>query len=158
MATPVFAQIQDVQITANRKKVDEQKSRVGGPVTVKTKALIYQVTVQNKRFTAIPEVQVKYAIYLADEMGGSTEKAIPVVHRGSETLTNLGPHQSVSFETKPFTLTTEELDAGYVYTTGASNRARDRVAGVWIRAYADGKMIGEYAVPSSVAKKYDWKD
>jgi hypothetical protein len=158
MALPAFGQIQDVQITANKKKLDEQKSREGGPVTVTTKEIIYLVTVQNKRFATMPEVQVKYMIFLADVQGGSTEKAVTLSHRGSETLKNLESNASITFETKAFKLSTEELDGGWYYGSGASNRARDRVSGVWIRAYADGKLIGEYTNPPSVSKKNAWKD
>jgi hypothetical protein len=158
MAFPVFAQVQDVQITATKKKLDEQKSREGGPVTVTTKEIIYLVSVQNKRFATMPEIQIKYMIFLSDEKGGSTNKPITLSHRGSETLKNLNSNASVTFETKPFKLTTEELDGGWYYGSGASGRARDKVNGVWIRAYADGKVIGEYANPSSVTKKNEWKE
>jgi hypothetical protein len=157
-AFPAFAQVQDVQITTTKKKVDEQKSRSGGPVTVTTKEIIYLVTVQNRRFVTMPEVQVKYMIFLADAQGGSTEKAVTVSHRGSETLKNLASNASVTFETKPIKLTTEELDGGWAYASGASGRARDKVSGLWIRAYADGKIIGEYANPTSVTKKNEWKE
>lgn len=155
---PAFAQINDVQITATRKKLDEQKGRQGGNTTVKTQEIVYSIAVQNKRFATMPEIQVKYMIILADAQGGSTEKAVSVSHRGSETLKNLNSNASVTFDTKPFTLTSEQLDGNWYYGSGASNRARDKVSGVWIRAYADGKLIGEYANPPSVTKKNDWKE
>ncbi len=157
-AFPAFAQLQDVQITATKKKLDEQKSRGGGPITVTTKEIVYSVTVQNKRFKMMPEVQVKYMIFLSDEQGGTTDKAVASSHKGSETLANLASNASASFETKPVKLTTEELDGGWAYTTGASGRARDKVNGIWIRAYADGKIIGEYANPTTISKKNDWKE
>lgn len=156
-AFPAFAQIQDVQISAAKKKLDEQKER-GANVTVTTKEIVFNVTVQNKRFKAMPEVQVKYMIFLSDEQGGTKEKAVATSHKGSETLTNLAPNATVSFETKPFKLTTEDLDGGWYYASGASNRARDKVNGIWIRAYSEGKIIGEYANPTTVSKKNDWKE
>jgi hypothetical protein len=155
---PAFAQIQDVQITAAKKKLDEEKTREGTNKTVITKEIVYNITVQNKRFKVMPEIQVKYMIFVDDAQGGSKEDATSKAHTGSETLTNLASNASVSFETKPFKLTTVDLDAGWYYTTGAGNRARDKANGVWIRAYADGKMIGEYANPSTVAKKNEWKE
>lgn len=36
--------------------------------------------------------------------------------------------------------------------------SKDSVAGIWFRAYAGGKLIGEYANPSTVTKKFDWKE
>lgn len=157
-AYPAFAQIQDVQITAAKKKLDEEKTREGINKTVVTKEIVYNITVQNKRFKVMPEIQVKYMIFLDDAKGGSKEDATGKTHTGSETLTNLASNASVSFETKPFKLTTVDLDAGWYYTSGAGNRARDKANGVWIRAYADGKMIGEYANPSTITKKNEWKE
>jgi hypothetical protein len=156
---PVFGQLQDVAITAQKKRLDQQKERVDGNATVTTQELIYVIGVQNKRFQPQPQVVVKYAIYLEDEKGGSTEKGVARAHRGEETLKDLAANATVTFETKPFQLSKEELDAGWVYTSGAGSRAKDRVQGIWIRAYdASGKMIGEYANPSTVAKKNVWKD
>lgn len=155
---PAFAQLQDVQITAAKKKLDEQKGRADGNKTVITKEIVYNVTVQNKRFKVMPEIQVKYMIFLEMSQAGSSEKAVASSHRGSQTLTNLASNASVSFETKPFALTTVDMDAGWYYETGAGNRARDKVNGIWIRAYSEGKIIGEYANPSTLSKKNDWKE
>ncbi len=157
MAFPAFAQLQDVQITAAKKKLDEQKQR-GENVTVTTKEIVYNVTVQNKRFKTMPEVQVKYMIFLSDEQAGSTERAVATSHRGSEILKDLASNATVTFETKPFKLTTEDLDGGWSYNSGAAARARDKVHGIWIRAYAEGKIIGEYANPTTLSKKNDWKE
>lgn len=157
-AFPAFAQIQDVQITASKKKLDEDKSREGTNKTVITKEIAYNITLQNKRFKVMPEVQVKYMIFVSDEKGGSTDGAATNAHTGSETLKDIASNATVSFETKSFKLTTVDLDAGWYYTTGAGNRARDKANGIWIRAYADGKIIGEYANPSTISKKNDWKE
>lgn len=147
----------DVAITVTKKKLDEEKSRDGNK-TITTKELGYNITVQNKRFKTMPEIQVKYMIFLTDERAGSTQDGVTKPHTGSETLTNLASNASVSFETKPIKISTEDLDAGWYYTSGAGNRARDKVNGVWVRAFADGKIIGEYANPSTIAKKNTWKD
>lgn len=157
-ASPAFAQLQDVQITATKKRLDEQKQRADGNKTITTKDVTYTVSVQNKRFNVQPEIIVKYRIFLENEAAGSTADGVIKTHKGSETLTNLAANATATFETKPFQLTTEDLDGGWYYATGATNRAKDKVKGIWIRAYADGKIIGEYANPSTISKKNDWKD
>ena len=149
--------MQDVQIIATKKKLDEQKEREGGNKTITTKEIIYNVSVQNKTFKPIPEVQIKYMIFLTDSKGGSNATAVESAHTGSETLKNLASQATTNFETKSIKLTQEDLDAGWYYTTGANNRARDKVNGVWIRAYVDGKMVGEYANPTTI-KKNTWKE
>lgn len=156
MTSSAFAQMQDVQITATKKKRDEQKEREGN-ITITTKEIIYNIAVQNKTFKPIAELQVKYMVFLSDSQGGNTGGPVDAAHTGSETLKNLNGQGTVNFETKPIKLMTEDLDAGWVYGSGAGNRAKDKVNGVWIRAYVDGKMVGEYANPSTV-KKNTWKE
>lgn len=158
MALPAFGQIKEVEIKADRKKLDEQKGRHGGNKTVTIKEIVYSVSVTNKQFKAIPELQVKYMLFFENADAGSTEQAASNSQRGTETLSNLQPHAAVNFETKPFKLATVELDAGWVYDSGASNRSRDKANGIWIRAYSEGRLVGEYANPSTVAKKNTWKD
>ncbi len=158
LVTPVHAQMQDVKITASRKKLDETKSREGGNITVTTKEYSYEVTVQNTTFRPIPEITVKYMVFLTDSKSGSTEGAMQKAHTGKETLKDVASRAKVSFGTKPIKLSTEDLDAGWYYATGAENRARDKTNGIWIRAYVDGNMVGEYANPSTIAKKNDWKE
>lgn len=158
IAFPSFAQIQDVKITATQKKLDEEKSRGMGAVTLTSKEIVYLISVQNKRFSAIPELHIKYMIFISDAQGGSTEKAVTISHLGSDTLKNLNANTSVSIETKPFVLTSEQLAPGVSYLSGASNRIRDKIEGVWIKAFADGKIVGEFASPPSISKKNDWKE
>jgi Zn-dependent alcohol dehydrogenase len=157
VTSSVQAQLRDIEIRVARTKLDEAKER-GGNKTITTKEVAYKVTVQSKTFKAISQIDVKYMIFYTAPQAGSTEKPSVLSHQGTETLTNIGGNSSVTFETKPFKLVTEDLDAGWYYTTGGANRAKDAVAGVWIRAYADGKLIGEYANPSTTSKKYDWKE
>ena len=158
MSGQAIAQLHDVGITVAKKKLDEEKSREGGNKTVTTKEIVYTISVQNKRFKTMPEIQVKYMIFLNDEQAGSTEAGVVKAHTGSESVQNLASNASVTIETKPIRLATEDLDGGWAYYSGAGNRARDKVNGVWVRAYADGKIIGEYANPSTVTRKNTWKD
>lgn len=153
-----FAQLQDVQITATRQKLDEQKKREGGPVTITTKDIAYEITVQNKTFKPLTELQVKYMVFYLDPKPGSADKPVELSLKGAETLTNLEGNRSVSFTTKPVKLTTEELDGGWYWTGGGSSRTKDKVSGVWIRAFANGKIVGEYANPSTVSRKNEWKE
>lgn len=42
--------------------------------------------------------------------------------------------------------------------SGSSGRNKDSVKGVWIQAYIGGVRIGEYANPSTIIRKYKWKE
>jgi hypothetical protein len=158
ISTSAVAQLYDVQIVATPKKIDQQKSRKGEHATVTTKEMAYIVSVENRSFNTIEELNVKYMIFYADSQPGKSEKPIEAYHKGSQTLSNLSTYRKAQFETEPFKLEKEELDGGWYYGSGGNGRARDRVTGVWIRAYANGNLVGEYANPTTVSKNREWKD
>ena len=156
LAPALAAQSQDVRITVTRKKLDEQKEREGGNTTITTKEVAYKITVENKTFKPFENVQVKYMIFYLDPKQGSREKPVEISQSGGEALPTLAAHSSSTVETKPFKLQSAELDAGWYYADGGSNRSKDRVSGIWVRAYVDGKIVGEYTSPSTVTKN-TWK-
>ena len=158
MAASAVAQLNDIQISASPRKLDEQKDRQEGKITVTTKEIAYRITVENRSFKTIPELQVKYMIFYVDPKPDRSEKPIEAYHKGSETLTDLASNRPATFETKPFKLTKEELDAGWYWVGSGSSRTKDRVTGVWIRAYSNGKIVGEYSNPTTVSKKSEWKE
>lgn len=151
------AQLKDVEFTVTRQKLDEQKEREGGNTTITTKEVCYKVTAQNRTFKAIPELKIKYMIFYEAPQPGSNEVA-EAFHKGVETVTNFEGHRSHIFETKPFKLTTEQLDAGWYYSSGARNKAKDRVVGIWIRAYSGDDLVGEYINPTTLSRKNEFKE
>jgi hypothetical protein len=158
MATSVVAGPRDVEIGASRERLDQQKDRASGPVNVTTTEIVYGVTVTNKTFKTLPEVKVAYMIFHEESRPGDP-KPVEVSSTGSEVLANLESNRPITFTTKPIKLSKSELDAGYYWATGAKAKQKDRVTGVWIKAIApDGEVIGEYANPSTVAKKNIWKN
>jgi hypothetical protein len=52
-------QLYDVQISAMPRKLDEQQNRQGGNVTVTTKETAYKVTLENRSFKTITQLQAK---------------------------------------------------------------------------------------------------
>lgn len=152
-----MAQLSDVDITASRKKLDEQKSHEGDKTSV-TKEVVYAITLESHSFKPLTGLQVKYMIFYQDQQPGSTGKPMTAFHKGVETLAGLGVHETTTFDTTSFKLTTTELDAGWYYASGASGRAQDRVTGVWVRVYSEGKLVGEYANPPGTSKKNTWKE
>ena len=152
------AQLLDVQISVAPKKIDQQKGRKGEHSTVTTKEMAYTVMVENRSLKTFDELKVKYMIFYADSQPGRRDKPIEAHHKGSETLRNLSTHRKAQFETASFKLEKEELDGGWFYSSGGDGRARDRVTGIWVRAYTDGNLVGEYANPSTVTKNREWED
>ena len=152
------AQLQDVAITAARQRLSQGTSRPGGNLTVTTQEIIYNVTVENKTFKPITNLQVKYMIFYKDPHAGSTTKAVNLSFNGEETLPLVEANRTATFATKSMKLKSESLDGGYFYENGGASNASDKVVGLWFRAYANGKMVGEYANPTNIAKSEDWKE
>jgi hypothetical protein len=157
LVSPASAQLRDVEFTVTRQKLDEQKEREGGNTTITTKEVRYKVTAQNRTFKTIPELKIKYMVFYEAPQPGSHE-TVEAFHKGSEVITNFEGNRTSIFETKPFKLTTEQLDGGWVYTSGAKNKAKDRVVGIWIKAYSEDKLVGEYVNPSTLARKNEFKE
>lgn len=157
IAATAKAEMFDINITTARKKLDEQKSHEGDKTSV-TKEVVYTITLESHSFKPMTGLQIKYMIFYQDQQPGNTGKPITAFNKGTATLAGLGVHETANIDTTSFKLTTTELDAGWYYANGASGRAQDRVTGVWVRVYSDGKLVGEYANPPSTSKKNTWKE
>lgn len=151
------AELSDVEMSARRLKLDESKERARNE-TIKSKKIAYEITVESKSFQDIPKLEIKYMLFYSDAKPGEKDETVLASVKGSESITDLKSRSKVKLKTKPITLETVNLDGGWSYTSGASSRARDDVEGLWIRAYADGEMVGEYINPSTLDRKNDWKD
>ena len=153
----LHADLQDVAITATKKKIDESKNLAGQGAYVKTSQVVYAVTVQNKTFKELKDITIKYMVFYDKANLGEKEQPGEVSVRGEETIPVIGKSGTTKFETKPISLTTASLESGWSFDSGAKNYAKDRIAGVWFRAYSGDKIIGEYANPSSMASRV-WKN
>ena len=152
-----IAALSDVEISATRKKLDEQKANNSFSVTT-TKEIAYTVTVKSKSFKPLSNLEVRYLIFFENSQLGTTEGASERVEKGREQIASLEANRSHIFETNPIKLESAALNAGYSYSDGSASQARDKVNGIWIRVYSDGKMIGEYANPTTIIKRQTWKD
>lgn len=151
--------LDDVQMLPTRKRVDSEKSRQMGNTTVEQSEIVYVVAVTSRAFKELQGVTVKYNIFYENAELGSTAKPEVKMAKGSETIASLLTNKPVEFETKPIKLEKAALDGNWYFGNGASSRARDRVVGVWLKAFdATGKQIGEYKNPPSVSTKQAWKD
>jgi hypothetical protein len=153
-----IGELYDVQISATPIKVDEQKDQQAGKLTVTTKQIAYKVSMENRSFKTMPSLEAKYMIFYIEPKPGSSERPIETFHIGNENLGELVSNRTATFETKPIMLRKKELHAGWYWTGSAKSRLTDRVTGVWIRAYSDGKIVGEYSNPTTVSKTREWKE
>lgn len=150
--------IDDIHILPTPKKLDASRSNKGN-TNVESKDIAYSVKVTSSSFKEVTNVTVKYNIfYQVTELGQKGDSDIKLCS-GSHTIPSLLTNKAVEFETDPIKLEKASLDAGWYFANGASARSRDKVVGVWFKAFdSTGKQIGEYTNPSSVSTKQKWKD
>jgi len=151
--------LDDITIAPTRKKLEEEKARTGSSKSAKSRQIVYTVKVTSRSFKELQNVTVKYNIYYEDnELGSKSDGDVKTI-AGSQSFPSLLNNKPVEFDTKSVELTTAALDGGWYFTNGGKSIAKDKVVGLWFRAYdAEGKQIGEYVNPSTVTKKQKWKE
>jgi len=155
----VSSAIDDVQMLPTRKKLDEDKAKSSDHTSVKSKQIIYSVKVNSRSFKELTNVTIKYNIYYEVNQLGSTAKPEVKSASGSHSLESLLTNKPVEFDTTAIQLSQSTLDGGWYFGNGADATAKDKVVGLWFKAFdAEGKLIGEYTNPSSVTTKQKWKE
>ena len=150
----VIAGNSDLEIHCTPKKIDEtvNKASDGGAATTK-QHWNYEVTVENKTFKDLADLEVKYVVFLKQEQLGVKATATPRQEKGSFTISGLKPHEKKSFTTAPVEIKKSNLVGNWIYTSGAKPNAQDTLVGVAIRFYQNGQQFAEYANPPNLAKE-----
>ncbi|GAT34798.1 hypothetical protein TSACC_23232 [Terrimicrobium sacchariphilum] len=156
--TSALAGLQDFDISTTREKLSQDRGRDSGNMTVTSREIRYRIDVKSRSFKPLSNVEVKYNIVYQDQQEGSKDDGLLQSHKGSQKFDKVDPNGSLVVSTEPFQLTTHQLDGNWVWANGASNKASDRVVGIWTRIYVDGQLKQEYCNPSTLSKKVDWKD
>ena len=159
LAGELQASSNDVTFTASRKRLDYSKERSSANTVVQEKEIVYTVKATSKSFKDLTDVLIKYNIFYEDEEHGSTEKPKVRELAGKTVLPSMLTNKPVEFDTDPITLSEAKLAANWYFTSGASRKAKDRVVGLWFRAFdSEGNLLGEYMNPSTVGSKFSWKE
>ncbi|MFA7345567.1 MAG: hypothetical protein WC003_14800 [Terrimicrobiaceae bacterium] len=151
--------LDEIRMLPTPVKLASTRGNTKSNTNVESKDIAYSVKVTSSSFKELTDVTVKYNIFYEVVELGSTGEPDIQCRSGSHTIPSLLTNKAVEFETDPIKLEKASLDAGWYFANGASARARDKVVGVWFKAFdSAGKQIGEYTNPSSVATKRKWKD
>lgn len=118
----------------------------------------YVVTLENKAFDDMKDLEVDYIIFFKQEELGSTGPAATKRQAGKTSIQVLKGHDKTEFRTDPVELVQAALSGGYYYKNGAKNTADANMAGIWIRVSQGGKVIAEYTRPSNLASKEKWDE
>lgn len=154
----VKASSKDITFTASRKRLDHSKERDSNTM-VEEKEIVYTVKATSKSFRDLTDVVIKYNILYEEEKHGSTDKPKVREVAGKTVLPSMLTNKPVEFDTDPITLSEAKLASNWYFASGASRKSKDRVVGLWFRAFdAEGNLRGEYMNPSTVGSKFSWKE
>ena len=146
-------------ITKVATKLAGETSRKEG-VNLAKEDWAYKVTIENKSFKDLDNVEIKYIIFMQPKMAdkGSLKKAPLVRNVGEQKLASLKNFEKFTFETSVVTRTSVQLQPGYVWTSGSGNRgARDLLSGLWVRIFVNGQQVMESVEPPSIKTAEAWE-
>lgn len=151
--------IDSVKILPTPVKLDSSKSRTNDRASIESKDIAYTVVVTSTAFSELMDVTVKYNIfYQVMELGSKSDPDIKV-SAGDHKFPSLLTNRPVEFETDAIKLEKATLDPGWHFVDGASAKTRDKVVGVWFKAFdSTGKQVGEYINPTTLSNKQKWRD
>lgn len=159
LGSPTLPALDSIKILPTPVKLDSKRTTGEGNMSIESKNIAYLVKITSSSFKELTNVTVKYNIfYEVVELGRTGEPAVQV-SAGSHTIPSLVTNKSIEFETDPIKLEKASLDPGWSFGNGASARTRDKVLGVWFKAFdSTGNQVGEYINPTTLTKKQKWKD
>jgi hypothetical protein len=144
-----------VQVTAQKKKGDETKPPVkgGGSIYKKTEKQSYTITLQNRTSADLANLTVEYIIFVERQHVGD-KKGQESVERKTGTLKvdTLG-RQPQTVSTDEIDLSFENVVGNYIYRDGGRIKSEDSFQGIWVRVNQDGKLIAEYAIPTTMMSR-----
>ena len=144
----------DFEFHAVPRRIDQAaKAGSDGGAAVTKEQWVYDLTVENKTFKELTELEVKYQIFFTKEKLGSKVAAISKRQSGSVSIPSLKSHEKKVVSTTQVELTKQHLVGAYHYVDGAKPNANDALVGVWFRVMQGGQQIAEFANPSNLAKE-----
>ncbi len=143
----------DIHVVAKRVDASQPRNEDDNSRTVSKEHWNYEVSVENVTFKPMAAIDVRYMIFYKTEELGSKAPAQQRHQSGSFTIDALTPHQKKTFTTNSVELSKSHLTGHWYYSGGERIKAEDALAGVWVRVYQSGQVIGEYANPSFLSKE-----
>ncbi len=146
---------QDVDIHSAAKKLAEKTNPGAGEggKAVTKQDWAYDITVENKTFHDLSNVEVKYIIFFSKQQLG--KKGAPEAKRrtGSAMLPLVRSREKKVVTTESVQLTKASLVGDYYFIDGAKIKVEDALTGIWLRLYQNGQQLAEYANPTTLLKE-----
>ncbi len=144
----------DLEIHCVPKRIDQNmKAASDGGAAVTKERWAYEVTIENKTFKELGNLEVKYIIFFSKEQLGVKAAAMARRLNGAFTIAALKPHEKQVFTTDSVELDKSHLVGNWIYASGAKPNAIDTLKGLWVRVYQNGSVFSEYANPSTLLRE-----
>ena len=144
----------DLEIHCTPKKIDQQNDKGSDGGANRTKEhWVYEVTVENKTFKDLTNLEVKYSTFFTQEQLGVKASPAPHHQTGTYTIQALKSHAKVAFSTDPIELNKSNLVGNWIYSSGAKPNAQDTLVGLAVRVFQNGQPFAEYANPSTLSRE-----
>ena len=144
----------DVEIHCFPKRVDQtvKKASDGGANETK-EHWVYDVTIENKTFKELANLDLKYVVFFTQERLGAKTDPTKRQQSDSFSIDSLKPHEKKSFSTNPVELNKSNLVGHWHYESGAKPNAQDTLVGLVVRIYQGGQQFAEFANPSTLLRE-----
>lgn len=144
----------DLEIHCVPKRVDQNvKKASDGDANTTKEHWVYDVTIENRTFKDLTNLEVKYIIFFKQEQLGVKADATPRRQNGNFSIPALKPHEKKSFSTDAVELNKSNLVGNWIYSSGAKPNAQDTLVGLALRVYQNGAQFAEFANPSTLTRE-----
>jgi hypothetical protein len=143
----------NLTVTSLKKRFDVERSQ-GASSKQSSEKWGYTITIENKSFKNLENLQVEYRQYKMDEVirGEAKLKAIP----GKTTIPTLPNAKKFTFDTDPISIEKKELRPGWSYRGGGKEKQQDSVMGYWLKIMQGNEVVFETQYPADAKSKMTW--
>ena len=144
----------DVEIHCVARRLDQtvKKASDGGANETK-EHWVYDVTIENKTFKELSDLDLKYVVFFTQERLGVKADPTKRQQSGSFSIDSLKSHEKKSFSTNPVEPNKSNLVGHWHYESGAKPNAQDTLVGLAVRVYQGGQQFAEFANPSTLLRE-----
>jgi hypothetical protein len=144
----------DVEIHCFPKRIDQNVTTASdGGVNKTRERWVYDVTIENKTFRELTNLDLKYVIFFTQKRLGLKADSTKRQQSGSFSIDLLKPHEKKSFNTDPVELNKSNLLGHWHYESGAKPNAQGALVGLAVRVYQGGQLFAEFANPSTLLRE-----
>lgn len=155
----------DISVRRREVKSDEFEKDVplvGGGVAkgalrVKEFDGFYEITVENIADFDLADLRLDYRIFSYLEAPGANSKDdVSYLRKSGTEKVSVASWQEATISTESVKLRETKLGKGIVWTDGGDQKSDSKMVGIWLRVYSGGRVVAEFALPSTLPQREDW--